>query len=77
MIKVAIAGSFSATPAMLQEAARLASDDNNDDDNNKAINLSKIVTHKYSLMDIQKAMLATEKYYGLRAVINRFSEAII
>jgi hypothetical protein len=50
---------------MLQEAARLASD--------KAIDLSKIITRTYSLNDIQKAMLATGKYYGLRAVINRFS----
>jgi threonine dehydrogenase-like Zn-dependent dehydrogenase len=50
---------------MLKEAVRLVSD--------KQIDLSKIITHRYSLDDIQKAMLATEKYYGLRAVINRFS----
>jgi L-iditol 2-dehydrogenase len=63
--QISITGSFSATPAMLKEAARLVSD--------KQIDLSKIITHRYSLDDIQKAMLATEKYYGLRAVINRFS----
>ena len=62
--QISITGSFSATPAMLQEAARLVSD--------KQIDLSKIITHRYSLDDIQKAMLATEKYCGLRAVINRF-----
>ena len=63
--QISITGSFSAIPAMLQEAARLASE--------REIDLSKIITHRYSLDGIQKAMLATEKYYGLRAVINRFS----
>jgi L-iditol 2-dehydrogenase len=63
--QTSITGSFRSTPTMLQEAARLASD--------KAIDLSKIITRTYLLNDIQKAMLATEKYYGLRAVINRFS----
>jgi L-iditol 2-dehydrogenase len=62
--QISITGSFSSTPSMLYEAARLAS--------NKKIDLSKIITHRYSLSNIEEAILATEKYYGLRAVINRF-----
>jgi L-iditol 2-dehydrogenase len=62
--QISITGSFSSTPSMLYEAARLAS--------TKKIDLTKIVTHRYSLSNIEEAMLATEKYYGLRAVINRF-----
>ena len=63
--QISITGSFSATPIMLQQATRLAED--------KVVDLSKIITHRYSLADIKEAILATEKYYGLRAVINRFS----
>jgi L-iditol 2-dehydrogenase len=62
--QISITGSFSSTPSMLYEAARLAS--------TKKIDLTKIVTHRYSLSNIEEAMLATERYYGLRAVINRF-----
>ena len=62
--QISITGSFSSTPSMLHEAARLAS--------TKEVDLSKIVTHRYSLSNIEEAILATEKYYGLRAVINRF-----
>ena len=62
--QISITGSFSSTPSMLYEAARLAS--------TKEVDLSKIVTHRYSLSNIEEAILATEKYYGLRAVINRF-----
>jgi Zn-dependent alcohol dehydrogenase len=36
------------------------------------INLSKLVSHAYHLEDIIQAILATEKYHGLRTVINRF-----
>ena len=62
--QITITGTFSSTPAMLQAAAGIAAE--------KAVDLSRIVTHQYSLADIEKAMLATEKYYGLRAVINKF-----
>jgi hypothetical protein len=57
-------GTFSSTPAMLQAAAGIAAE--------KVVDLSEIVTHQYSLAEIEKAMLATERYYGLRAVINKF-----
>jgi L-iditol 2-dehydrogenase len=62
--QITVTGAFSSTPAMLQAAVRIAVE--------KTVDLSKIVTHQYSLSQIEKAMLATEKYYGLRAVINRF-----
>ena len=62
--QISITGSFSSTPTMLYEAARLAS--------TKEVDLTKIVTHRYSLSNIEEAILATEKYYGLRTVINRF-----
>ncbi len=62
--QVSITGAFSSTPAMLQEAARIAAE--------KIVDLSRIVTHRYSLAEIEKAMATTEKYYGLRAVVNDF-----
>ena len=62
--QISITGSFSSTPKMLEEATRIAAD--------KVIDLSAIITHKYSLSEIEKAIYVTEKYYGLRAVINKF-----
>lgn len=62
--QITVTGTFSSTPAMLQAAAGIAAE--------KVVDLSKIVTHQYSLAEIEKAMLATERYYGLRAVINKF-----
>jgi len=57
-------GAFSSTPPMLREAARIAAEG--------TVNLSEIVTHRYHLAEIEKAILVTERYSGLRAVINRF-----
>jgi L-iditol 2-dehydrogenase len=62
--QISITGTFSSTPKMLNEATRIASE--------KTIDLSAIVTHKYSLPEIEEAIEATEKYHGLRAVINKF-----
>jgi L-iditol 2-dehydrogenase len=62
--QISITGTFSSTPKMLGEATRIAAE--------KAIDLSAIVTHKYSLAEIEKAIDVTEKYHGLRAVINKF-----
>jgi L-iditol 2-dehydrogenase len=62
--QISITGSFSSTPKMLREATRIASE--------KTIDLSAIVTHKYSLPEIGEAIEVTEKYHGLRAVINKF-----
>jgi L-iditol 2-dehydrogenase len=62
--QISITGAFSSTPAILADAARMAAE--------KTIDLSTIVSHRYSLEEIEKAMHATEKYYGLRSVINKF-----
>lgn len=62
--EISITGSFSSTPTMLQKATRLASEG--------MIDLSKIITHRYSLDDIKQAILATEEFHGLRTVIDRF-----
>jgi len=62
--QISITGSFSSTPEMLQRAARLAS--------NGEIDLSKIITHRYALTDINQAITATGKYHGLRVIINKF-----
>ena len=62
--QISITGTFSSTPKMLGEATRIAAE--------KTIDLSTIVTHKYSLSEIEKAIEVTEKYSGLRAVINKF-----
>jgi L-iditol 2-dehydrogenase len=62
--EISITGAFSSTPAMLAEAARIAAE--------KTIDLSTIITHRYCLEEIEKAIHVTEKYYGLRTVINKF-----
>ena len=62
--QITITGSFSSTPDMLQQAANVASTGD--------INLSSLISHRYSLANIKGALLATEKYYGLRVVINDF-----
>jgi L-iditol 2-dehydrogenase len=62
--QISITGTFSSTPKMLGEATRIAAE--------KTIDLSAIVTHEYSLAEIEKAIYVTEKYHGLRAVINKF-----
>jgi L-iditol 2-dehydrogenase len=62
--QISITGAFSSTPAILAEAARIAAE--------KTIDLSTIVTHRYSLEEIEKAIHITENYYGLRTVINKF-----
>jgi L-iditol 2-dehydrogenase len=62
--QISITGSFSSTPSSLQEAVRIVS--------NQEIDLSKLISHRYSLTDIIQAILTTEKCLELRAVINRF-----
>jgi L-iditol 2-dehydrogenase len=62
--QISLIGSFSSTPYMVQEAARLAA--------NKQIDLGKIISHRFSLDRIEEAIEVTEQYYGLRAVINSF-----
>ncbi len=62
--QISIMGSFSSTPSMLQEAARLAS--------TGEVDLSKMVTNRYSLNKIGDAITATEEFHGLRVVVNKF-----
>jgi threonine dehydrogenase-like Zn-dependent dehydrogenase len=62
--QISVMGAFSSTPKILEEATRIAAD--------KVIDLSTIITHRYSLREIEKAIDVTEKYHGLRAVINKF-----
>lgn len=62
--QISVTGTFSSSPTMLRAAARIAAE--------RIVDLSEIVTHRYSLEEIEKAIQATERYYGLRAVINRF-----
>jgi L-iditol 2-dehydrogenase len=62
--QISITGAFSSTPAILADAAKIAAE--------KTIDLSTIVSHRYSLEEIEKAIHVTEKYYGLRTVINKF-----
>lgn len=62
--QISVTGTFSSTPKLLEEATRIVAD--------KTIDLSTIVTHRYSLSEIEKAIDVTEKYRGLRAVINKF-----
>jgi hypothetical protein len=38
----------------------------------KKIDLSSLVTHKYSILEAERAFVDTENYAGLRGVINRF-----
>ena len=59
--QISVNGSFSSTPDNFRRAARLASD--------KIIDLSKIITHRYSLDTIAEAISVTESYRGLRAVV--------
>jgi len=62
--QITITGTFGCTPSELTVAARIAAEE--------VVELSELVTHRYSLAEIERALLATEKYHGLRAVINSF-----
>jgi L-iditol 2-dehydrogenase len=62
--QISITGSFSSTPSMLRQAVSLAS--------RKEIDLSSVISHKFSLQNIHEAIRVTEDYEGLRAIINKF-----
>jgi hypothetical protein len=49
---------------MLRQAVSLAS--------RKEIDLSSVISHKFSLQNIHEAIRVTEDYEGLRAIINKF-----
>jgi L-iditol 2-dehydrogenase len=60
--QVSVSGSFSSTPWDFRKAAELAS-------NREIVDLSRIVTSRYSLEEIGAALSATENYRGLRAAV--------
>jgi L-iditol 2-dehydrogenase len=62
--QISITGAFGCTPQKLQEAANMAGEGK--------IDVSALVTHQYPVSEIERAFTATEKYYGLRAVVNEF-----
>jgi L-iditol 2-dehydrogenase len=61
--QITVTGAFGSTPRRLREAAMAAEG---------TIDLSELVTHHYPISQIEQAVIATEKYYGLRTVINKF-----
>lgn len=62
--QVSIIGNFSAIPDSLRQAIRFVAE--------HRLILSDLVSHCYSLSNIEKALAATESYDGLRNVINEF-----
>ena len=62
--QISLIGSFSATPDSIRQAIRLVSDNQ--------LDLSELISHRYSLHSIEDAFGATESFHGLRIVINRF-----
>lgn len=62
--QITLSGSFSSTPNLMKKAVDLVND--------QKINLRRLVTHRFSLDEIDKAFGITEDYRGLRSVINSF-----
>jgi L-iditol 2-dehydrogenase len=62
--QVSLIGNFSATPDSIKHAISLVSENR--------IDLSAVISHRYSLSNIEEALAATENYKGLRIVINKF-----
>jgi L-iditol 2-dehydrogenase len=62
--QISLIGNFSATPDSIKHAIRLVSENR--------IDLSAVISHRYSLSNIEEALAATENYRGLRTVINKF-----
>jgi L-iditol 2-dehydrogenase len=60
--QISVNGSFSSTPDNFRRAVQLAS--------SKIVDLSKMVTHRYSLDAISEAISVTESYKGLRAAVS-------
>ncbi len=62
--QITLSGSFSSTPNLMKKAVDLVHD--------QKINLRRLVTHRFSLDEIDNAFGITEDYRGLRSVINSF-----
>ena len=61
--QISAIGSFSSLPDNFREAVKLAS-------KKKAVDLSKMVTHRFSLDQIHEAFSITANYDGLRVAVN-------
>jgi L-iditol 2-dehydrogenase len=62
--QITISGSFSSTPTMARQAIKLVEQ--------RRVDLTKIISHKFSIFEIEKALATTKKFQGLRSVINSF-----
>lgn len=62
--QISITGAFGSTPQKLKEAALMASAG--------TVELSELVTHHFPISEMEHAVTATERYYGLRALIDEF-----
>ena len=62
--QITLSGSFSSTPKVMKKAMALVHE--------QKIDLKRLITHRFSLDEIDKAFNATEGYNGLRSVINSF-----
>ncbi|HZA71185.1 MAG TPA: alcohol dehydrogenase catalytic domain-containing protein [Nitrososphaeraceae archaeon] len=62
--QITLSGSFSSTPKVMKKAMDLV--------HGQKIDLKRLVTHRFSLDEIDKAFNVTEGYNGLRSVINSF-----
>jgi L-iditol 2-dehydrogenase len=62
--QITLSGSFSSTPRVMKKAMDLV--------HQQKIDLRRLITHRFSLDEIDKAFNATESYNGLRSVINSF-----
>ena len=62
--QITLSGSFSSSPMVMKKAMDLV--------HKQKIDLRRLITHRFSLDEIDKAFNATEGYDGLRSVINSF-----
>jgi L-iditol 2-dehydrogenase len=62
--QIILSGSFSSTPKVMKKAMDLVHE--------QKIDLRRLITHRFSLDEIDKAFNATERYNGFRSVINSF-----
>ena len=62
--QISLSGSFSSTPKVMKKAMDLVHE--------QKVDLRRLITHRFSLDDIDKAFNATENYNGFRSVINSF-----
>jgi L-iditol 2-dehydrogenase len=62
--QITLSGSFSSTPNVMKKAMDLV--------HQQKINLRRLITHRFSLDEIDKAFMITEECNGLRSIINSF-----